>query len=144
MASEASMGAQQAFNVSDRLKRLFIRLGILPFLLVIAVIVFSLMSDNFLTGRNLMNVLRQSVYLTIVSLGQMLALADRRLRSLGRHDRRALIGGGRAGDGQQFCDDARSRLAGNPHRLPVGHPGRHGNRRRQRDRRFAVSMYRRS
>lgn len=74
MASEASMGAQQTFNLSDRLKRLFIKLGILPFLLVIAVIVFSLLSDNFLTGRNLMNVLRQSVYLTIVSLGQMLAL----------------------------------------------------------------------
>ncbi len=56
------------------LKRLFVRLGILPFLLVIAVIVFALMSDNFLTTRNLMNVLRQSVFLTIVSLGQMLAL----------------------------------------------------------------------
>ncbi|MEM8837190.1 MAG: ABC transporter permease [Pseudomonadota bacterium] len=56
------------------LQLLFIRLGILPFLLVIAVIVFTVMSDNFLTGRNLMNVLRQSVYLTIVSLGQMLAL----------------------------------------------------------------------
>ncbi|MEX3011367.1 ABC transporter permease [Hoeflea sp. TYP-13] len=74
MASEASMSAEGTINVSDRLKRLFIRLGILPFLLVIAVIVFTLMSDNFLTGRNLMNVLRQSVYLTIVSLGQMLAL----------------------------------------------------------------------
>ncbi len=58
----------------DWLKRIFVRLGILPFLLVIAVAVFSLMSDNFLTGRNLMNVLRQSVYLTIVALGQMLAL----------------------------------------------------------------------
>ncbi len=59
---------------TDWLKRLFIRLGILPFLLVISVVVFSLMSENFLTGRNLMNVLRQSVYLTIVSLGQMFAL----------------------------------------------------------------------
>jgi len=58
----------------DWLKRLFVRLGILPFLLVIAVIVFSLLSENFLTGRNLLNVLRQSVYLTIVALGQMLAL----------------------------------------------------------------------
>ena len=56
------------------LKRLFVRLGILPFLLVAAVAIFALLSDNFLTGRNLMNVLRQSVYLTIVSLGQMLAL----------------------------------------------------------------------
>jgi ribose transport system permease protein len=32
------------------------------------------MSDNFLTVRNLTNVLRQSVYLMIVSMGQMLAL----------------------------------------------------------------------
>ena len=61
-------------NLSDVLKRLFVRLGILPFLLVIAVIVFTLMSDNFLSTRNLMNVLRQSVYLMIVSMGQMLAL----------------------------------------------------------------------
>lgn len=56
------------------LKLLFVRLGVLPFLLVVAVVVFALMSDNFLTGRNLMNVVRQSVYLTIVSLGQMFAL----------------------------------------------------------------------
>lgn len=55
-------------------KLLFVRLGVLPFLLVVALIVFTLASDNFLTGRNLMNVVRQSVYLTIVSLGQMLAL----------------------------------------------------------------------
>lgn len=58
----------------DRLKHLFVRIGILPVLLVAAVIIFTALSDNFLTGRNLMNVLRQSVYLTIVSLGQMLAL----------------------------------------------------------------------
>ncbi len=56
------------------LKKLFVRLGILPFLVVIAIIVFALLSENFLTGRNLINVLRQSVYLTIVSLGQMFAL----------------------------------------------------------------------
>ncbi len=52
----------------------FVRLGVLPFLLLIAVVVFALMSDNFLTGRNLMNVLRQSTYLTMVAMGQMLAL----------------------------------------------------------------------
>lgn len=54
--------------------RLFARLGALPFLLLVAVIVFATLSDNFLTGRNLLNVVRQSVYLTVVSLGQMLAL----------------------------------------------------------------------
>ena len=59
---------------TNTLKRLFVRVGILPFLLLIAIIVFTLMSENFLTIRNLTNVLRQSVYLMIVSLGQMLAL----------------------------------------------------------------------
>ena len=74
MTKNPGTTAQFAFNISIFTKKLFIRLGILPFLLAIAVIVFALMSENFLTGRNIMNVLRQSVYLTIVSLGQMLAL----------------------------------------------------------------------
>ena len=59
---------------SNRIRILFVRLGILPFLLLISIVVFALMSDNFLSVRNLTNVLRQSVYLTIVSLGQMFAL----------------------------------------------------------------------
>ena len=56
------------------LQLLFVRLGVLPFLLLAAIIVFSLMADNFLTGRNIMNVLRQSTYLSLVAMGQMLAL----------------------------------------------------------------------
>ncbi len=52
----------------------FVRLGVLPFLLLIALVVFTLLSDHFLTGRNLMNVVRQSAYLTLVSMGQMFAL----------------------------------------------------------------------
>ena len=52
----------------------FVRLGVLPFLLLIAVVVFALMSEHFLTGRNLMNVARQSTYLTLVAMGQMFAL----------------------------------------------------------------------
>jgi ribose/xylose/arabinose/galactoside ABC-type transport system permease subunit len=56
------------------LKRLFVRLGVLPFLLIVAVIVFALLSENFLHPDNLINVVRQSVYLMIVALGQMLAL----------------------------------------------------------------------
>jgi ribose transport system permease protein len=52
----------------------FVRLGVLPFLVLVAVVVFTLMSDNFLTVRNLLNVARQSTYLTIVAMGQMLAL----------------------------------------------------------------------
>jgi ribose/xylose/arabinose/galactoside ABC-type transport system permease subunit len=55
-------------------QRLFVRLGVLPFLLVLALVVFTALSKNFLTTDNLVNVVRQSVYLTIVALGQMLAL----------------------------------------------------------------------
>jgi ribose/xylose/arabinose/galactoside ABC-type transport system permease subunit len=56
------------------LRLAFVRLGVLPFLVVVALVVFTLLSDNFFTFRNLTNVVRQSVYLMIVSLGQMLAL----------------------------------------------------------------------
>ncbi|MEH6475435.1 MAG: ABC transporter permease [Sneathiella sp.] len=74
MSNQTETMPKAKVSIADSLKRIFVRLGILPFLLLIAVIVFASLSDNFLTGRNLMNVLRQSVYLTIVSLGQMLAL----------------------------------------------------------------------
>jgi len=60
--------------VSTWLKFAFVRLGVLPFLLILALIVFTMMSGNFLTGRNLMNVARQSTYLAMVAMGQMLAL----------------------------------------------------------------------
>ena len=72
--SEMQMTARDSRQPGERLKHLFVRIGILPVLLLAAVVIFTALSDNFLTGRNLMNVLRQSVYLTIVSLGQMLAL----------------------------------------------------------------------
>jgi len=57
-----------------RVKFLFVHLGVLPFVLLVAIIVFSLMSDNFLSTRNIVNVLRQSTFLTVVAMGQMLAL----------------------------------------------------------------------
>lgn len=63
-----------AFAVLNMLKFAFMRLGVLPFLLLIAVFVFAQMSENFLTGRNLLNVARQSTYLVLVAVGQMFAL----------------------------------------------------------------------
>jgi ribose/xylose/arabinose/galactoside ABC-type transport system permease subunit len=51
-----------------------VRLGVLPVLLAIAVVIFSLLSPNFLTGQNLLNVARQSTFLAMVAMGQMLAL----------------------------------------------------------------------
>lgn len=71
-AAETSPGLSA--RLGGILSHLFVRLGVLPFMLVIACIVFSLLSDHFLTSQNLINLLRQSVYLILVSLGQMLAL----------------------------------------------------------------------
>ena len=61
-------------SVIHYLNLIFVKLGVLPFLLIIAIVVFTSMSDNFLTGRNLMNVVRQSSFLTLVAVGQMFAL----------------------------------------------------------------------
>jgi len=60
--------------LSFALQRLFVRIGVLPFLLVIALIVFTSLSTRFLTSENLITVARQATYLAIVSMGQMLAL----------------------------------------------------------------------
>jgi ribose transport system permease protein len=70
----AGEAARPARSATYWIQLAFVRLGVLPFLLLIAVVVFALMSDNFLTGRNLMNVVRQSTYLTLVAMGQMFAL----------------------------------------------------------------------
>jgi ribose transport system permease protein len=56
------------------IRKSFIGMGVLPFLIVIATIIFAILSENFLTTRNLVNVARQSTYLVIVTMGQMLAL----------------------------------------------------------------------
>jgi ribose transport system permease protein len=56
------------------LQRLFVRVGVLPFLLVIALMAFTALSPRFLTIDNLITVARQATYLAIVAMGQMLAL----------------------------------------------------------------------
>src|SRR5581483_2688396 len=48
--------------------------GVLPLLLAIALITFSLLSPHFLTGQNLLNVARQSTFLAMVATRQLLAL----------------------------------------------------------------------
>jgi ribose transport system permease protein len=68
-------GQARGHRLRAWLLKVFLRVGVLPFLLVIAVVVFSVLSDQFLTAQNLINLIRQSVYLILVSMGQMLALA---------------------------------------------------------------------
>ena len=66
----------RASNLSllERLELVFVKIGVLPPLLLLAIIVFSQMSDNFLDVENFENVLRQNTFLIIVSLGQMIVL----------------------------------------------------------------------
>ena len=61
-------------DLLTKLKIGFVRLGVLPFLLALCVIVFAFMSERYLTVNNLMNVARQSTFLIMVAMGQMLAL----------------------------------------------------------------------
>jgi ribose transport system permease protein len=76
-------------SLSLRLQHIFVRVGVLPFLLIITVVTFILMSTNFdadagvieaiwnnkfTTWRNIENVARQISYLTMIAMGQMLAL----------------------------------------------------------------------
>ena len=56
------------------IRTLFLRVGVLPFFLLATLIIFALVSSQFLSLQNLTNVARQSVYLVLVSLGQMLVL----------------------------------------------------------------------
>jgi ribose transport system permease protein len=55
----------------------FLAGGILPLILVLAVVGFGAAEPRFLSGDNLFNVARQSSFLVVVSLGQMLTLLVR-------------------------------------------------------------------
>lgn len=79
MSNKKTLGQRQKTDPERKtlihyLSFIFVKLGVLPFLLIIAIVVFTAMSDHFLTGRNLMNVIRQSSFLTLVAVGQMFAL----------------------------------------------------------------------
>jgi ribose/xylose/arabinose/galactoside ABC-type transport system permease subunit len=65
---------RQGSRISHLLVAGFVRLGALPPLLIITLIVFSLMSDNFLTVDNLHTALRQNSYVIIATLAQFVVL----------------------------------------------------------------------
>lgn len=56
------------------LKKIFLKVGVLPFLMVVCLLIFGFLSDHFLSTRNLLNVARQSSYLVIASLAQFMVL----------------------------------------------------------------------
>lgn len=56
------------------LKTTFIQLGILPFLLVAAIVFFALNEPRFLSSLNIFNVARQSTFLMMIAMAQMIVL----------------------------------------------------------------------
>ena len=52
----------------------FVRAGVLPWFLIVAIVVFAISTDNFFSERNLIQVARQATYLVMVSMGQMVVL----------------------------------------------------------------------
>lgn len=56
------------------LRRAFISLGILPVLLIGAIIFFAVNEPRFLSSLNIFNVARQSTFLIIIAMGQMIVL----------------------------------------------------------------------
>lgn len=74
-AGTAPMAARTLPSRAGSLAReTFLRTGVLPLFMTAAVVIFTLASPQFLTLGNLTNVARQSVYLILVSLGQMTVL----------------------------------------------------------------------
>ena len=61
-------------KIEQRAAVIFVKGGVLPWFLVMAVLIFWLSTDNFLSGRNMLSMLRQATYLTMVAMAQMVVL----------------------------------------------------------------------
>ena len=79
MASVADKSGTRAGDIGALARRVFIAVGPFPIMLIILFIVFGLLSDEhrFWDGTNIFNMARQSTYLLIVTMGQMLYLLTR-------------------------------------------------------------------
>ncbi len=61
------------------LKTSFVKTGVLPWFLIIAVVFLTTTTDTFLTENNLSTVARQSTYLVLAAMAQMIVLLTRGL-----------------------------------------------------------------
>ncbi len=55
-------------------KRLFVRFGVLPFVMAAILVIFGLWESSFLSANNLFNLSRASTYLIMVTLAQMICM----------------------------------------------------------------------
>lgn len=66
-------------TIRNLIKTVFVKAGVLPWFLVIAVIFLTSATDTFLTEQNLSTVARQSTYLVLAAMAQMIVLLTRGL-----------------------------------------------------------------
>jgi ribose/xylose/arabinose/galactoside ABC-type transport system permease subunit len=60
--------------LSDGVRGVLARAGLIPFLILLALLLFGSLESRYLSYQNLFNVFRQSSFLMIVSIGQMVVL----------------------------------------------------------------------
>ncbi|AQA03156.1 sugar ABC transporter permease [Mycobacterium sp. MS1601] len=72
MAPESTTGRSSGLH--RRLTAKILDIGLLPFLLVAMVILFAVLEPRFLAPDNLANIGRQSVYLLLITMAQMIVL----------------------------------------------------------------------
>lgn len=73
-AHTATVERTRTIFAATAVRSAFLNVGVLPLFLVAALVIFTAATPQFLEIANLTNVARQSVYLVLVSLGQMLVL----------------------------------------------------------------------
>ncbi len=61
-------------SLVDAARSVFISMGILPLLLIGIIVLFAALEDRFLSTQNIFNVTRQTTYLAIASMGQLIVL----------------------------------------------------------------------
>jgi len=66
-------------TIRNLIKTVFVKAGVLPWFLAIAVIFLTSATDTFLTEQNLSTVARQSTYLVLAAMAQMIVLLTRGL-----------------------------------------------------------------
>ena len=77
--NNAFLGMGLLGAIRNLIKTVFVKAGVLPWFLVIAVIFLTSATDTFLTEQNLSTVARQSTYLVLAAMAQMIVLLTRGL-----------------------------------------------------------------
>ncbi len=73
------LGMSLLRTIRNLIKTVFVKAGVLPWFLVIAVVFLTSATDTFLTEQNLSTVARQSTYLVLAAMAQMIVLLTRGL-----------------------------------------------------------------